>query len=140
MELFEHLKVDKSQILRIAVIGSGSWGIWTALELLERGIEVHLYDHLGAGNSFSGSGGLTRIIRRVYGADEIYVNLTDHSYEKWEELYHDTNDFHFEETGVLWLQGDPNSDYLKKSFKLLENTDHPIEQIELKDAVERWSP
>jgi glycine/D-amino acid oxidase-like deaminating enzyme len=57
----------------VAVVGAGAFGGWTALRLRERGCRVTLLDAWGPGNSRSSSGGETRVIRGVYGADPIYV-------------------------------------------------------------------
>ena len=51
---------------RIAVIGAGSWGGWSAFKLQEAGYDVTLIDKSTPGNSLSGSGGRTRIIRMAY--------------------------------------------------------------------------
>ena len=53
--------------MKIAVIGSGIWGACTAYHLNKAGADVDLYDMWGAGNSRSGSGGASRIIRLAYG-------------------------------------------------------------------------
>lgn len=68
----------------VAVIGAGAFGGWTALHLLRKGCRVQLFDAWGAGNSRSSSGGETRIIRAVYGADAIYSRLVARSFELWE--------------------------------------------------------
>ena len=52
--------------MKIAVIGSGIWGACTAYYLNKEGADVELYDMWGAGNSRSGSGGASRIIRLTY--------------------------------------------------------------------------
>ena len=61
--------------MKIAVIGSGIWGVCTAYHLQKEGLDVDLYDMWGAGNSRSGSGGASRIIRLAYGEDKIYTEL-----------------------------------------------------------------
>ncbi|MGH7342005.1 MAG: FAD-dependent oxidoreductase, partial [Candidatus Rokuibacteriota bacterium] len=52
---------------RVAVIGAGAFGGWTALHLLRLGASVILVDAWGAGNSRASSGGETRVIRAIYG-------------------------------------------------------------------------
>ena len=49
--------------MKIAVVGSGIWGACSAYYLNKAGADVELYDMWGAGNSRSGSGGASRIIR-----------------------------------------------------------------------------
>ncbi|PYQ33376.1 MAG: hypothetical protein DMF57_09730, partial [Acidobacteria bacterium] len=58
---------------RIAVVGAGAFGGWTALHLLRLGAQVTLVDSWGPGNARSSSGGDTRVIRAIYGPDRIYV-------------------------------------------------------------------
>ena len=69
--------------MKIAVIGSGIWGACTAYHLDQAGADVNLYDMWGAGNSRSGSGGASRIIRLAYGDDKIYTELTNNSFDFW---------------------------------------------------------
>ena len=72
--------------MKVAVIGSGIWGACTAYFLNKEGCDVELYDMWGPGNSRSGSGGASRIIRLAYGNDEIYTELTNNSFNFWQEL------------------------------------------------------
>ncbi len=125
--------------MKVTVVGAGSWGVWSALELLAKGVDVQLIDLRGAGNDWSGSGGLSRIIRRVYGADKIYTELTDFSFEKWESLFHQTGDQLYHQTGVLWMQPSDESKYLKDSLELLSKTEYPLEEISVDEAAEKWN-
>ena len=69
--------------LHVAVVGAGAFGGWTALSLLRRGCRVTLVDPWGPGNSRSSSGGESRVIRAVYGADEVYVEMVVRAFELW---------------------------------------------------------
>src|SRR5205823_11679989 len=69
-----------------AVVGAGAFGGWTALHLLRRGARVTLFDTWGPGNSRSSSGGDSRVIRGIYGGDEIYTRLVHESYPLWRQL------------------------------------------------------
>jgi glycine/D-amino acid oxidase-like deaminating enzyme len=60
---------------RIAVIGAGAFGGWTALSLLRKGAIVTLVDAWGPGNSRASSGGETRVIRATYGSKRQYVQM-----------------------------------------------------------------
>ncbi len=69
--------------MKIAVIGAGAFGSWTAFHLQKAGHHVTLIDRHGPGNPKASSGGEARMIRsncRLYtsdAADEITrVNLS----------------------------------------------------------------
>src|SRR5207244_1476672 len=51
---------------RVAVVGAGAFGGWTALHLRNHGCDVVLLDEWGPGNMLSSSGGKTRVIRAIY--------------------------------------------------------------------------
>ena len=61
--------------LRVAVVGAGAFGGWTALHLRRAGALVTLLDAWGPGNSRASSGGETRVIRGVYGPSRIYTAM-----------------------------------------------------------------
>jgi len=73
----------KSRKSKIAVIGAGAFGGWTAFHLLNKGHDVTLIDAFGPGNSRSSSGGDSRVIRGIYGEDKIYVDLVARSFKLW---------------------------------------------------------
>jgi sarcosine oxidase len=51
--------------MRTIVVGAGAWGLPAALQLVERGHEVTVFDRYGVGNPLSSSSGTTRLWRRV---------------------------------------------------------------------------
>ena len=69
----------------VVVVGAGAFGGWTAYNLLRRGARVTLVDVWGPGNARASSGGESRVIRGMYGADKIYVELVARSYDLWRE-------------------------------------------------------
>jgi len=97
--------VQRSHALRVAVIGAGAFGGWTALTLLRRGARVTLLDGWGPGNSRASSGGETRVIRGTYGPNGIYTKMAARALQIWKsnearwklKLYH--------RTGLLWMAG-----------------------------------
>src|SRR3989442_153719 len=68
---------------RVAVVGAGAFGGWTALHLVRRGARVVLLDAWGPGNSRASSGGETRGIRATYGPDRIYVEMAARPLRLW---------------------------------------------------------
>src|SRR5690606_13947972 len=87
----------------IAVVGSGAFGSWTALSLLEKGFKVSLIDPWGPGHSRSSSGDETRVIRSTYGANETYFDLNVRALHLWKEFEHRVSRKIFFNTEVLWL-------------------------------------
>ncbi len=121
----------------IVVIGAGAFGSWTAYHLQQMDAEVTLLDSWGAGNGRSSSGGESRIIRSVYGADEIYVKAVARSFELWKHLEAESNEKFYEPTGSLWLLPE-NDAYLKASAPLLAQYNFPLEEWSLKKTKQHY--
>ncbi|MEK6373905.1 MAG: FAD-dependent oxidoreductase [Acidobacteriota bacterium] len=118
---------------RVAVVGAGAFGGWTALHLRNLGAEVDLIDAWGPGNPRSSSGGETRVIRAVYGPDRVYVEMVKRSYELWESLGESV----YTETGVLWMhRGDDG--YLRSSLPILEELGFPVDKLTMAEAKRRY--
>jgi sarcosine oxidase len=89
---------------RIAVVGAGVFGSWTALLAVRAGFEAILIDCFGPASEFASSGGASRIIRRAYGADEIYTLLAQRSLDLWIPFLTAVDRSRcFVRTGVLWM-------------------------------------
>lgn len=88
---------------KVAVIGAGAFGGWSALHLLRHGFKVTLIDCWGAGNSRSSSGDETRVIRSTYGNNEMYFDMNVRALQLWKENEIKFNKKLFYNTGVLWL-------------------------------------
>jgi len=123
---------------RVAVIGAGAFGGWTALHLLDRGADVTLIDAWGAGNARSSSGGESRVIRAVYGPDRVYVEMVRRAYELWEKLDASTGERLYVETGTLWMHRGDDA-YVKSSIPILLELGFPVENLTLADAARRYS-
>src|SRR5438874_2637349 len=95
--------------LRVAVIGAGAFGGWTALHLRRGGAEVTLVDAWGPGNSRASSGGETRVIRTVYGATRQYVEMAARALTLWAEWDRTAREQFYRRTGVLWMTGADDS-------------------------------
>ncbi|MEZ4904944.1 MAG: FAD-dependent oxidoreductase [Spirosomataceae bacterium] len=88
---------------RIAVVGAGAFGGWTALWLLRAGYHVTLLDAWGPGNSRASSGDETRVIRSTYGSNETYFDLNVRALELWKTHQQQWNKNLFYHSGVLWF-------------------------------------
>ena len=127
------LAARSSPAPRVAVIGAGAFGGWTALHLRNLGAEVDLIDAWGPGNPRSSSGGETRVIRAIYGPDRVYVEMVKRSYELWESLSESV----YTETGVLWMhRGDDG--YVRSSLPILEELGFPVDHLSIGDARRRY--
>jgi glycine/D-amino acid oxidase-like deaminating enzyme len=124
----------------VAVVGAGAFGGWTALRLLERGCRVTLVDAWGPGNSRASSGGETRVIRAVYGADRLYVQWVVRSLEAWRDAERRWGVRLYHPTGVLWMCGadDAGEDYVRSSIPLLADEGLSISEIGLGEARQRF--
>ena len=75
----------------VIVIGAGSWGGWTALNLQQKGAKVLMIDEWGPGNARSTSGDETRGVRSSYGdrpapAGEVWARWARKAMTKWIEF------------------------------------------------------
>jgi sarcosine oxidase len=122
---------------RIAVVGSGAFGGWTALHLAGLGAQVVLLDSWGPGNPRSSSGGETRIIRAIYGPDRIYVEMVKRAYELWETIGASSGEPLYVETGALWLHRKDDA-YVRSSVPILRELGFPVDQLPIDDAARRY--
>ncbi len=118
---------------RVAVVGAGAFGGWTALHLLHGGAQVTLIDPWGPGNPRSSSGGETRVIRAIYGPDRLYVEMVKRAYELWEALGEPV----YVETGALWMHRGDDA-YVRSSLPILAELGFPVEKLTIAEAARRY--
>lgn len=128
---------SNSRKLRVAVIGAGAFGGWSALYLLRRGARVTLLDAWGPGNSRASSGGESRIIRGTYGPDGIYTRLAARSLELWQENQKRWNLKLYHPTGVLWMAGEDDA-YEKAALPHLRDAGWAFEEWTAAEAAKRY--
>ncbi|MBI3698276.1 MAG: FAD-dependent oxidoreductase, partial [Acidobacteria bacterium] len=122
---------------RVAVIGAGAFGGWTALHLLRQGVQVTLLDAWGPGNSRASSGGETRIIRATYGPDRVYVQMVVRSLALWREHEKRWNRPHYRQIGCLRMPGKDDR-YEKAAVPIMRNAGLTIEELTPREARKRW--
>ena len=122
---------------RVAVVGAGAFGGWTALHLLRRGARVVLLDAWGPGNSRASSGGDTRVIRATYGPDRVYVEMVARSLRLWRESEKRFGRPLFRKTGVLWMAGSDDR-YEKAALPLLRAAGLAVEEMSVGQATARY--
>jgi glycine/D-amino acid oxidase-like deaminating enzyme len=121
----------------VAVVGAGSFGVWTAWHLRQAGRRVLLLDGYGSGNSRASSGGESRIIRAGYGPREIYTRFSVRSLQLWRELADRMDPSLFHPCGALWLapEGDP---FTLESLATLEKCSVRFDRLERSDLAKRF--
>ena len=122
---------------RVAVVGAGAFGGWTALELVRRGAQVVLIDAWGPGNARASSGGETRVIRAGYGTRTIYTKMAKRALELWRAHDQRYGRGFFKKTGALWMFGKDDT-FRKASMAALESERVAVQDLGLADARRRW--
>jgi glycine/D-amino acid oxidase-like deaminating enzyme len=122
---------------RVAVIGAGAFGGWTALHLRNLNAEVELIDAWGPGNARASSGGETRVIRAVYGADRTYVEMVKRAYELWEKLDAAVDEPLYVETGALWMHRGDDA-YVRSSLPILKELGFAVDPMPVAEATRRY--
>lgn len=87
--------------MRAVVVGAGAWGLPAALELADRGHEVHCIDRDGPGNPWSSSSGPTRLWR-VADPDPAAIRLGRRAVAALEKIEARLGRPVHTRTGLLW--------------------------------------
>ena len=123
---------------RVAVIGAGAFGGWTALHLLERGARVTLVDAWGPGNSRASSGGETRIMRGTYGPDQPYSELAARALGLWAKYERRWKRQFLHRTGVLWMVSSTDDSYERESLAQLREAKIKYREFSTAEMRKRW--
>jgi glycine/D-amino acid oxidase-like deaminating enzyme len=126
-----------STVIRVAVIGAGAFGGWTALNLLRQGAQVTLVDAWGPGNARASSGGETRVIRATYGTRRIYTALAARALAMWRDEDARGGRSLFKRTGALWLFGADDA-FGRASADALTAEDCRCEWLSVRDSAVRF--
>jgi glycine/D-amino acid oxidase-like deaminating enzyme len=122
----------------VVVVGAGAFGGWSALHLLRGGARVTLVDSWGPGNSRASSGGDTRVIRGVYGANRVYVEMVVRSFELWADAEKRWSRPLYRQTGALWMLTGAADPYARNALPFLKDAGLPYEELSAPDARARW--
>ncbi len=123
---------------RVAVIGAGAFGGWTALHLRRAGAEVTLVDAWGPGNARASSGGETRVIRTIYGPTRKYVEMAARALTLWREWDRTVGEQFYRETGVLWMISGNDDSYARQSLPFLRDLKLQCDEMDAAAAAKRW--
>lgn len=111
-----------------AVVGSGVFGAWTALQLRRAGFDTLLLDAWGVGHPRATSAGESRIIRCGYGPQPIYTDWAWESLREWKAFQDEIEVDLFVPSGVLWL-GREDDPYLSASREALLRSGIPHREL-----------
>jgi len=123
---------------RVAVIGAGAFGGWTALYLLQAGAQVTLIDAWGPGNSRSSSGGETRVIRGTYGPKSPYTEMTARALTLWRKHEQEWKQRMLYRSGVLWMAASGEDSFERGSVEMLRASKIKYEELSSKQIKKRW--
>lgn len=122
---------------RVAVVGAGAFGGWTALALQQAGFTVTLIDAWGAGHSRASSGGETRVIRGAYGGVPVYSQMAARALVLWRDAEQEWGRPLFFRTGVLWMFSGDDA-YVRSSIAPMNAAGLAIERLTVDDAARRY--
>src|SRR5689334_18546803 len=114
---------------KVVVVGAGSFGGWSALYLLRKGLHVTLIDSWGPGNSRSSSGDETRVIRSTYGGNEVYFDLNVRALELWKENQLRFKKQLFYNSGVIWFCYDEKTPLVDDSIAFANKHNQAYEYL-----------
>ena len=123
---------------RVAVIGAGAFGGWTALHLLKRGARVTLLDAWGPGNSRASSGGETRIMRGTYGPDQPYTATAARALKLWRTYERLWKRRFLHRTGVLWMVSSRDDAFERGSIKPLREAGIKFQELSAAQMKKCW--
>ena len=123
--------------MRVAVVGAGAFGGWTALQLRRRGVAVRLIEAWAPGHSRASSGGETRVIRATYGSHLAYTKMAVRALQLWTD--HDTRfgGGLLQRTGALWMFGEDQG-FAEQSAAALAANGVPLEELSIEEAGRRF--
>ncbi len=122
---------------RVAIVGAGAFGTWSAKAFLDTGWSVEIIDAHGPAHARASSGGETRMTRGVYGDAEIYTRMALASLDDWSALSRRSGLPIFHRCGVLMFFTEPH-DYAEASIALHHRLGLPTERFDGAQIARRF--
>ena len=123
---------------KVLVVGAGVFGSWAALFLQENGYQVTLVDTYGPGNPRSTSGGKSRLVRTIYGDNQLYFDWTLRSIELWNKYQRLWQKDIYRQIGTLWFCHEKDDPLINASIEMLETQNIPFQKFTQKQAVQLY--
>src|SRR5215472_14666843 len=130
-----YFRLKSGKTMRVAVIGAGAFGGWSALAMLRLGARVTLVDSWGPGNSRASSGGETRLIRATYGPDALHTRMAVRSLELWKHYEQRWRRKLYHRTGLIWMVTSNDDTYEQKAMEALVRSGVAFEQLNVDEAA-----
>lgn len=126
------------------IVGGGTFGVSTALELQTRGHAVTLLEPGPLPHPKAASTDISKVIRMDYGRDGFYMQIMEDALAIWRAWNEEFDGLVFHETGVLYLtlDGMQPGDFEYESYQLLQKRGHPVERLDsaaLRQRFPAWN-
>ena len=122
---------------RAVVVGAGVLGACTALELVDRGWSVRIFDRFDLGCA---SRAEARILRFSHGADEWYTRSAVRGVDGWRRLQRRTGRVLVEERGALFfVSDDSGGEWERDSLATLRRLGVPVDLLSPAATASRFS-
>jgi sarcosine oxidase len=128
-----------NQFFDCVVIGSGVFGLATALELASRGRKVAAIDRLGSGHPATSSTGLSRSIRIAYD-QPFYVTLAQEALDSWRLLEAETGRTILHLTGQIDLGPPEKLESIYDTVRSLDAWIRECDATELRRLMPELAP
>src|SRR5947208_16736285 len=89
---------------KVIVVGAGTNGVTSAIELKKRGHEVTLIDPGPLPHPLAASTDISKAVRSCYGGDEFYTALAERAISRWREWNTEFGLTLYHEIGVMFLR------------------------------------
>jgi glycine/D-amino acid oxidase-like deaminating enzyme len=124
----------------IIIVGTGIFGVTTALELRRRGWTVTLLDAGPVPRPTAASTDISKVVRMDYGADELYTALGEAALAGWDLWNHQWGEALYHQDGFLLLRRDAMQPggFEHDSLALLRRRGQAVEALGMDDIKRRF--
>lgn len=123
--------------VRAIVVGAGVGGVFTALELVRRGVQTELIEAWSPGHAGSASGGEHRVLRSSHGADTFYASMAAQARLEWLELAERAKREIFVQSGAVLLARQGSTSWEDASAESLKEIGVPAFRMSPEELTTR---